>query len=180
MYVNIGTGATAQTWMAENLNYDATGSQCYGGISDNCAIYGKLYDRSTAMNGSGVSSANPSGVQGICPSKWHLPSLEEWKVLKSFVSDVMASLKTTTMWNSGTGYIAGTDNHGFSALPGGLHGNNGFIDIGNQGRWWTTSYRNSNSNEVWRILNNYATAIDNAGASSGWISSVRCIQDKEN
>ncbi|MDR2583182.1 MAG: fibrobacter succinogenes major paralogous domain-containing protein [Fibromonadaceae bacterium] len=58
-----------QVWMAENLNYNAEGSRCYGekglmylyvggkGISlspseiqDNCAKYGRLYDWATAMN----------------------------------------------------------------------------------------------------------------------------------
>ena len=36
------------------------------------------------MNGAASSSSNPSGVQGVCPSGWHLPSDEEWKVLEMY------------------------------------------------------------------------------------------------
>jgi hypothetical protein len=66
-----------QWWMAENLNYDTangTGSWCYGNSQDSCTKYGRLYNWNTAMAGASSSTANPSGVQGVCPSGWHLPS----------------------------------------------------------------------------------------------------------
>jgi hypothetical protein len=33
-----------QTWMAENLNYNAIGSECYDNLESNCEKYGRLYD----------------------------------------------------------------------------------------------------------------------------------------
>jgi len=33
-----------QTWMAENLNYNANGSKCYNNDESNCQKYGKFYD----------------------------------------------------------------------------------------------------------------------------------------
>jgi len=42
--------------MAENLNYDTTGSKC-----NDCATYGRLYDWETAMK--------------ACPSGWHIPRI---------------------------------------------------------------------------------------------------------
>ncbi|MBK7030963.1 MAG: hypothetical protein IPH45_17935 [Bacteroidales bacterium] len=55
-----------QVWMAENLNYNASGSVFYNNGSANGPLYGRLYDWETVMNGSTSSSLVPSGVQGIC------------------------------------------------------------------------------------------------------------------
>jgi len=35
-----------------------------------------------AMNGEESSGEVPSGIQGVCPSGWHLPSEDEWKELE--------------------------------------------------------------------------------------------------
>jgi uncharacterized protein (TIGR02145 family) len=40
----------SQTWMAENLNYDDSVSQCYNNELDNCVKYGRLYSCDAAMN----------------------------------------------------------------------------------------------------------------------------------
>jgi hypothetical protein len=37
-----------QTWMAENLNYNASDSKCYDNKLANCEKYGRLYDWNTA------------------------------------------------------------------------------------------------------------------------------------
>jgi uncharacterized protein (TIGR02145 family) len=39
-----------------------------------------------AMNGKASSSANPSGVQGICPKDWHIPSKAEWQPFSQSVN----------------------------------------------------------------------------------------------
>jgi hypothetical protein len=49
-----------QTWMARNLNYNASGSMCYDNNQSNCAKYGRLYNWATART--------------VCPAGWHLPS----------------------------------------------------------------------------------------------------------
>jgi len=53
----------------------------YGDNSDNKSVYGALYTWAAAMNGSTSSSSSPSGVQGICPTGWHIPSDGEWHTL---------------------------------------------------------------------------------------------------
>jgi len=67
-------------WMAENLNfYTDTGSVYYDNDSAKYAVpHGRLYSWYMAMNGDAPSDANPSGVQGICPPGWHIPSMVEW------------------------------------------------------------------------------------------------------
>ena len=124
-----------QTWMGENLNYDAEGSKCYNNSADSCAKYGRLYNWATAMGGASSSSANPSGVRGVCPTGWHLPSDAEWTALVNYVGGETTAgkkLKATSGWNNNGN---GTDEYGFSALPGG----NDFNSDGSQGYWWSAT-----------------------------------------
>jgi len=110
-----------QTWMAENLNYDANGSKCYGNNSDNCAKYGRLYDWSTATD--------------ACPSGWHLPNNDEWEVLSKAVGGDDEKLKANSDWNNN-----GMDEFGFSALPGGYGSSDGsFANVGDFGFWWSSN-----------------------------------------
>jgi uncharacterized protein (TIGR02145 family) len=95
-----------QTWMAENLNYDASGSKCGSVVTGNgtvgdantpaCDTYGRLYDWSTAMAlpskcNSALSTSDAECAittpnhQGICPSGWHIPSNAEWDKLMRYV-----------------------------------------------------------------------------------------------
>ncbi len=110
-----------QNWMKENLDYDVTGSECYDSLSSYCDKYGKLYDRALVMNGSANSSANPSGVQGICPKGWHVPSNAEWMQLINFLGGTNTAggaMKSTTGWSPDPKGGA-TNKSGFSALPAG-------------------------------------------------------------
>src|SRR5690554_6870297 len=102
-WVKIGN----QIWMAENLAYlpevvhsnaefqtqSSNGQPGYGVYGydgndvataksqSNYTTYGVLYNWYAAMNGAESSMANPSGVQGVCPDGWHLPSDDEWHEL---------------------------------------------------------------------------------------------------
>ncbi len=107
--VQIGSGKSVQTWMAENLNYSTGNSWCYDNNSSNCNTYGRLYDWQTAL--------------GACPSGWHLPTNAEWTAL----TDILGgdSLAGGKMKETGTAYwlspnTGATNNSGFTALPGGF------------------------------------------------------------
>ncbi len=50
----------------------------------NYKAYGVLYNWPAAMAGASNSSYVPSGVKGICPDGWHLPSDAEWTILSDY------------------------------------------------------------------------------------------------
>jgi hypothetical protein len=72
-----------QVWMADNLNYYTTNSNCYGN-KESCDKYGRTYDWATAMaldascNSSVCGNRIQSKHGGICPAGWHIPSNAEW------------------------------------------------------------------------------------------------------
>lgn len=96
-----------QTWMTENLNYEAPGID----VSD------ELYNWSTA--------------QSVCPDGWHLPSKDEWQDLFQIIEKVYGdsgawALKSSSGWDNDTlsnGEIVsgnGGDILGFNAKPTGI------------------------------------------------------------
>ena len=93
-----------QKWMAQNLNYNAPGSVVYNNDPANGAIYGRLYDWPTVMQGAATSNATPSGVQGVCPKGWHVPSPPEFAALTAALGgDAVAGgamKSTSSLWVS--------------------------------------------------------------------------------
>jgi len=127
-------------------------------IAKNCAKYGRLYRWATAMalpescNNENISCASQISAKhnGICPIGWHLPSTAEWNILMKFINpscknysinnictDAGTKLKATSGWNNRTDGTSGngTDDYGFSALPGGYGGGDNFNSVGYGGVW---------------------------------------------
>ena len=96
-----------QCWMRENLRVrhfsDGTEISWGGGVKDgiphcyrpfsNNFFYpgfteentGLHYNWFAVMNGNSASNAVPSGVQGVCPTGWHVPSMGEWEKMVNYV-----------------------------------------------------------------------------------------------
>ena len=146
-----------QCWMRENLRtthfadgtaialgYNATTYATtpyrfapWNGDNEAVPIFGYLYNRAAALHGSDTSSANPSGLQGVCPAGWHVPSAAEWHQLVDYVGSqaeyrcgddsnlVAKALASTKFWSysdneCSVGNTPATNNaSGFSALPAG-------------------------------------------------------------
>jgi uncharacterized protein (TIGR02145 family)/uncharacterized repeat protein (TIGR02543 family) len=181
--VVIGT----QTWMAENLNYAASGSRCFGDggkevvvgsdffyLSDaevqaNCAKYGRLYDWATAMT--------------ACPAGWRLPSDAEWTTLENYAGAETydyegKKLKATSGWPKSPYAEVGTDEYGFSALPGGYGASVLWFNIGEDGAWWTAT--ETGNTEAWFRTMSYESNYvyrSNEYYEKDWLMSVRCVQD---
>jgi len=174
-----------QTWMAENLNYKPeTGRySCYNSLENYCVKFGLLYDWATAMafdqncNDGGCSDQIQPKHQGICPSGWHIPSNDEWDVLVEAVGgkESATKLKSKKYWD-------GTDDYGFSALPGGnasTSGSFGFNDLNRSGSWWSST-QNSNNDSYYNTF-----YYDCYGNSDGfyrkgggyYAASIRCLKD---
>ncbi|MCQ2286934.1 MAG: hypothetical protein MJZ76_08685 [Bacteroidales bacterium] len=85
--------------MADNLalsmetmeahNESSNPSICYyysNNDSSNVNEVGLLYTWETVMKGAGSSNSNPSGILGICPYGWHVPSSAEWCELENLLN----------------------------------------------------------------------------------------------
>ena len=132
------------------------------------------------MNGNASSTSNPSGVQGVCPIGWHLPSDAEWRELTNYLGgDSIAGgkLKETgiTHWYSpNTGATNKTE---FTALPGGAL--NSFGAFGNEsydGFWWSAT-ENTDENTWCITLNSYRNSVDIGDINKIAGLSVRCVKD---
>lgn len=177
----------SQTWLKQSLRseHDANGSaigNCWD-YNDNPSYsetYGKLYDWEAAMNGEASSNSNPSGVQGICPDDWHLPSKAEFEELIDYLGGVIQSGKKmkeegTTYWdppNSGA-----TNESGFSARGAGRRGVSGDYDyLMTQNFIWMATENNSSTSYNLTLYNNQNGAMTHSNNKvSGF--SVRCVKD---
>ena len=190
-----------QIWLAENLKYlpsvvgPSTGSErtpyyyVYGydgtNVTDakatsNYTTYGVLYNWPAAMAGSASSNANPSGVQGVCPAGWHLPSDAEWTELTDYLGGISVAggkLKETGTTHWASPNTGATNETGFTALPGGYRYLFGIFDIiGDTGYWWSAT--ENYSNNAWgRSVYYYHSDVNRGNYGKGVGFSVRCVRD---
>jgi uncharacterized protein (TIGR02145 family) len=195
-----------QCWMAENLktttynnntpipnvtNAGSWGNQTSGAYvwySNDISwkdLYGALYNWYTTVDGN-----------GLCPAGWHVPTDGEWTQLTDFIGGIGSphgsELKSCRQVNSplggecqtsdhprwdASGQSHGTDDYGFSGLPGGFRNDSGeFWSIGGSGVWWSSTAFSSGFS--WHRELTYASG-------EVWVShylkvhghSVRCIKD---
>jgi len=184
--IRIGT----QVWMVENLrttryrNGDAipnvtentkwrlltNGAYCnYNNDTNHVNMYGRMYNW-YAVN----------DIRKIAPPGWRVASDSEWLTLIKVTGGTSAAgkmLKSKTGWNSFNEVSGnGSDEFGFTTLPGGNRYNGAFSGMGNLGSWWTTNYSNSSSSWFYRLQ--YNTNLVERGIQTKETGfSVRCIKD---
>ena len=109
-----------QEWMAEDLNFAAHNSFCLG--KDDCKGMGRLYSYGTVYDTSTTHcvfekdcDAKPP-IQGVCPSGWHVPDMQEWNELFTAVgrSSFFNVLFKDGAWGDGFKYH---DAYGFGLTP---------------------------------------------------------------
>jgi uncharacterized protein (TIGR02145 family) len=199
-----------QCWMRENLRTTkysdgtaiALGSSTSSDIAyrynpdnnaGNVSAYGYLYNWKAVMRNSSSSSANPSGVQGVCPAGWHVPSGAEWTQLTNYVSSqsryrcgdsntsIAKALASTAGWSSDpescdVGSNPYSNNAtGFSALPAGRY-SGAYVFFGYNADFWSSTENNSSSALSRSLRNAYADV--NSGFENKYYGySVRCLKD---
>lgn len=191
-----------QCWFAENLSAEtfANGDSIPSGLSDEdwtntnnpaIAIYGEgssacshfspdfnPCEEAQALDAYGrlYNWYSVEDERGLCPNGWHVPTDEEWTQLEQHVSangyngNEGTGLRASSGWtNDGNG----SDDFGFSALPGGFrdfyYGN--YANGGYSGAWWTSSSSLardiiSNDPDISRYQANYTVGF-----------SVRCVKE---
>ena len=202
-----------QCWMKENLRTryypDGTYIDVVSNIGSTSTGYmydyysssltleqrGYLYNWVAVMHGESSSSANPSGVQGICPVGWHVPSDAEWTQLKNYVGSVSSyqcsgsstyiasALASTMEWESTNQYYccpgnANSPNNatGFSAFPAG-YWNNGFYKSGEETDFWTSTAGNNSLAKchfIWHDDN----LLYSTSHNKSYGHSVRCVRNE--
>ena len=169
-YTTIGD----QVWMAQNLNHIAEYSACYDNNDLNCDFWGRLY--SLLEEGKNSGPMNYAMVDSICPTGWHVPSVDEWrKMIKTLGKygdpETAKKLKSTEYWNHEYSGGNGTDDCGFRALPGGLQEAIGSELMYENTLFWTST--------MWSEGLAYAILFgaDITEPTSGPKMYIRCVKD---
>ena len=201
----------SQCWMRENLRTTkyADGTAILLGTStnsstpyryypnnnsSNVSTYGYLYNLAAALYNEECSSNNPSGVQGICPDGWHLPSSLEWWDLRDTLQlepshhcndddqNLAKALASSSGWNSHDGActvgndLTANNSTGFSSVPAGFY-NSGYFNFGEDSYMWTTTGNKNVYSIRYTIKYNEAVlGFDSDQAHKAY--SVRCVRNE--
>lgn len=171
--VNPGTAGSLPDPMYYVYGYEGTSVNA-SMASDNFHTFGVLYNWEAAIN--------------ACPEGWHLSTDEEWEELARYINDqrgpfnklnddwydLALFLKSAGNWKA-TGN--GTNDFGFSAVPGGYRGENDQFNYGGfYGMWWTAQALSTD--DAWSrgmFFNHDGLNRQSMGKASGL--SVRCVRD---
>lgn len=187
-WVKIGS----QIWMAENLAYLPSVHAITDTSTSNRRYYVYNYDGTDTAAAKAGSSYKTYGVLynwqaatsghdfGGCPTAWHLPSRDEWRALAEYAisygkgGSAGRSLNAISGWTPYTG-VTNTDDLGFNALPSGTNYDGSFIDLGEAGRWWSSTI--FGIEEAYGLLLNYKSQSSLLFYSQRFGYAVRCVQD---
>lgn len=201
-----------QCWMRENLRtkHYANGSSIPKGDNDQDVTKPYYYDYSShslplekrgylynwlaTMHDAASSRENPSGVQGVCPNGWHLPSDAEWTQLTEYLSSqrqyicslksgIAKSLASAEGWDTfrGTTCAVGNDpstnnSSGFSAVPAGFCDYGSFYNAGSSTNFWSsTEYGMDHAKSC--SWSSYGPGVSWNRSSKENGMSIRCLRD---
>lgn len=187
-----------QVWMAENLAYLPKVNQPLDWSSTAPRFYVYDYDGDNVSEAKATNNFQTYGVlynwsaaKIACPDGWHLPSDEEWKELELFLGmdqnevdidgydrgeNIGVKLKAMSGWfEEGNG----TDEYGFSALPGGVRKGGGlYSGLDYLGKWWSSTIDVDINTQTWyRMIDYNDSRIYRFSSVIGAALSIRCVKD---
>ncbi len=183
-----------QEWMAENLkttryrdgteipnvvedgawkNLTSGAFTFYNNDTYYIGIYGRLYNWYAATD-----------IHELCPAGWHVPSEADWQTLiNTLGSEAGKKMKEegTLHWNTPN---EGTNQSGFTALPGGWRTGagtwltNGQPSVGNYAGFWSSTGSNQSVRTAYDVSLSYYETLVSEGYHNKTIgNSIRCIKD---
>jgi len=167
--MNIGIMVHGDTNMTDNNIIE---KYCYDNKTENCDVYGGLYQWGELMQ-----YATQEGAQGICPNGWHISTLNEWTMLIAGRSAYELKEKGTTHWLPGN---SASNSSGFTALPAGYRGwNSGSFEMIEEGCDFFTSkeYSVDTLYAVDKTMYYASSWIVGGNAWKTHGESVRCVKD---
>jgi len=199
----------AQVWMAANLRTtryangdaipegnDSDTVPCRYSVSQTTnQYYGFYYNWYAVMHGEASSGANPSGVQGICPDGWHVPSDAEWTQLTDYCESSSEYIcsgpgeKIAKALAAGYGWrpndvectvgndLASNNASGFSALPAGFYPGTQ-TSYGEYATFWSTTESSEDFGSAYdrSLYYGHATVARDGHHKYGGLS-VRCVKN---
>lgn len=134
--------------------------------------YGFMYSWEAIMHGYTSSTENPSGIQGVCPDGWHLPSHDEWTELTDYVG---SGPGTKLKLGGNTGFNARLGGHHFGVYASGYF--NYFDELG----WYWSCTMWASDEPYHRIFYRSSSGVGdmlNTAHAYKWNHmSVRCVKD---
>ena len=203
MKENLRTTHYSDGWPIEQNPAKSTTEAYYvysGNSTSNFEMYGLLYNWKAVMRDASSSNTTPSGVQGVCPIGWHVPSKSEWESLFYYVGtnfsqyatedcqSVIRALCDSIGWMqsdnfSVPGYSTGNNATGFSIRPAGTsysgQGWNNFPGVTDVAYIWSTT-RSSNEWNVAHVEIRYNFSniyMNDYDRGPDFHFSVRCLRD---
>ena len=169
------------TLITDNIEWKDRQEEAFCYYNNEMNEYGALYNWYAAMNGTESSTVNPSGVQGVCPTGWHLPSYAEWQELRDFLSLDGNAEKEAYALKTKSGWYAdgnGSNRYHFSAVPGGYRfGEDGeFLQNTKYGFWWTSNEFDSDS-ALFQFMGYQQNIISLNKDHKNDALSIRCVRD---
>ena len=180
------SGTVSTVWSGLTTGaYTIYGNESSSGA--NATNYGFLYNWYAAK---GIATSGPGSAtyKNLCPTGFHVPTDSDWNKLVKFIdsgadTSSTSSTQSTTagtklkkndaLWTTNTG----TDDYGFSGLPGGYRGSDGsFNSVRNSAFVWSAS-------EIaffyawYRFLRGTSGNVDRYIDIKTFGASVRCLRD---